>query len=143
MARTPRSAQFLGCSHVKRNASRGQYRDTHLNAGFTLIIRPIAIRLSSMPRLILIAAFIAILSWRKPARPRIMRKLWSNLKPNHAMNLREQISRFARANRFPTGKKNRRYFARASNRSSFTGGSPTSLSRPKGRHRSNGGNPRL
>ena len=36
--------------------------------------------------------FMAILSWRKPARPRIMRKLWSNLMPGLSMNLREQIA---------------------------------------------------
>ena len=52
--------------------------------------------------------FMAILSWGKPARPRIMRKLWSNLKPNHAMNFREQLADFARANRLPKGKKNGR-----------------------------------
>ena len=35
--------------------------------------------------------FMAILSWRKPAGPRIMRKLWSNLMPGLSMNLRKQI----------------------------------------------------
>ena len=34
--------------------------------------------------------FMAILSWRKTAGPRIMRKLQSNLKPNHSLNFREQ-----------------------------------------------------
>ena len=33
--------------------------------------------------------FMDFLSWGKPAEPRIMRKLWSNLKPNHAVNFRE------------------------------------------------------
>ena len=36
--------------------------------------------------------FMAILSWRKPARPRIMRKLSSNLMPGLSMNSREQIA---------------------------------------------------
>ena len=44
----------------------------------------------STPRLILIAAFMANLSWRKPAGPRIVRKLWINLKPNFSLNFREQ-----------------------------------------------------
>ena len=37
-------------------------------------------------------SFITILSWRKPAGPRIMRKLWSNLIPGVSMNSREQIA---------------------------------------------------
>ena len=64
-------------------------RDTHLNAGFTFAIRPTIIRLSFTQRLILIVAFMAVLSWRKPTGPRIMRKLWRNLKPNHVVNFRE------------------------------------------------------
>ena len=36
--------------------------------------------------------FVAILSYGKPAVPRIMRKLWSNLKPNHSVNFCEQIT---------------------------------------------------
>ena len=35
---------------------------------------------------------MAILSWRKPAGPRITRELWSNLKANHALNFREQLA---------------------------------------------------
>ena len=33
---------------------------------------------------------MAVLSWRELARPRHMRKLWSNLKPNHSTTFREQ-----------------------------------------------------
>ena len=36
--------------------------------------------------------FMAILSRGKPAGPRIVRKLWSNLMPGLSMNLREQIA---------------------------------------------------
>ena len=35
---------------------------------------------------------MAILSWTTPARARIMRKLWSNHKPHHSVNFREQIA---------------------------------------------------
>ena len=37
-------------------------------------------------------SFMAIHPWGKPAGPRIMRKLWSNLKPNRSINFREQIA---------------------------------------------------
>ena len=77
--------------------------------------------------------FMAILSWRKPAVSLIMRKPWSNLKPNHAMNFRDRTE----------GRKNGRDFARARNRSSVKGDSPASLPRPRGRHRSHGGTSRL
>ena len=53
--------------------------DTHLNAGFTSIIRPIITRLSLHAATVLDCGFMAILSKGKPTGPRIMRELWSNL----------------------------------------------------------------
>ena len=49
--------------------------------------------------------FMAILSWRKPAGPRIMRKLWSNLKPNHSVNFREQIADLRERTDYPRRKR--------------------------------------
>ena len=49
--------------------------------------------------------FVAIFSWRTPARPRIMRKLWSSLKPNHAMNFREQLAYLRERTDYPMGKR--------------------------------------
>ena len=74
--------------------------------------------------------FMAILSWEKPTGPRIMRKLWSNLKPNHAMNFREQLADLRERTDCSKGQKNGRYFARARNRRSFKCDSPASLPRP-------------
>ena len=34
--------------------------------------------------------FVAILSWRKPVGPRLMRKLWSNITTGQSENLRVQ-----------------------------------------------------
>ena len=61
-----------------------------MEAGFTLIILSIIIRLSFTQQMILIVAFRAILSWRKPVGPRIMRKLWSNITTGQSQKLREQ-----------------------------------------------------
>ena len=49
--------------------------------------------------------FVAILSWREPAGPRIMRKLWSNLKPNRASNFCEQSAGVRERTAFPRGKR--------------------------------------
>ena len=48
--------------------------------------------------------FMAILSWEKPAGPRITKKLWSNLKPNHAMHFREQLADLRERTDSPRGK---------------------------------------
>ena len=48
--------------------------------------------------------FMAILSWRKPAGPRIMRKLWSNLKPKHSMKFRDQLADLRERTDYPRGK---------------------------------------
>ena len=49
--------------------------------------------------------FMAILSCGKPVGPRIMRKLWSNLKPNHSMNFREQPSDLRERTDYPRRKR--------------------------------------
>ena len=49
--------------------------------------------------------FMAILSWRKPAGPRIICKLWSNLKPSHSMNFREQSADLRERTDYPRGKR--------------------------------------
>ena len=88
-ARAPRSARFLSRSIL----------DINLNASFTLIILPIIIRLSFTQQLILI-----VVLWGKPAGPRIMRKLWSSLKPKHA-RIFVKNNRITRANRLPKRKR--------------------------------------
>ena len=89
-------------------------RDTHLNAGFTFIILPIIIRLSFTANDI-DCCFMAILSWGKPAGRRNMRKLWSNLKPNHAMWFHEQIADLREQTDYPRRRKERK-ICRASER---------------------------
>ena len=55
--------------------------------------------------------FVAILSWRKPAGPRIMRILWSNLTSGLSMKLREQIAELLEQTADKKGRKHRRHFA--------------------------------
>ena len=80
-------------------------RDTHLNADITLIIRPIIIRGSSMPWLILIASLWLSFHGESQPDPESWDKLWGNLKPNHAMNFREQSVDLGERIDFPSGKK--------------------------------------
>ena len=88
--------------------------------------------------------FMAILSWREPAGPRIMRKLWSNLEPDHSVNFREQIADLRERTDYPRRKRTEDISReRGINRISVKGGSPATPPRPRGRHRSHGGTSRL
>ena len=49
--------------------------------------------------------FMATLSWGKPAGPRIMRKLWSNVQPNHSMSFGEQIADLHERTDYPRTKR--------------------------------------
>ena len=50
----------------------------YLKADFILIIKPTITFLNLAQQVILICCFMAILSWRKPPGPSIMRKFWSS-----------------------------------------------------------------
>ena len=77
-ARVPRFVQVLGCRHVKRKCYGRSTSAAHFRADIIVIIRPIITILSFARQIILIVAFMAILSWRRPLGPRIVRELWSN-----------------------------------------------------------------
>ena len=49
--------------------------------------------------------FVAIFFHGKPAGPRIMRKLWSNGKPNHSVNFREQSADLRKQTDYPRRKR--------------------------------------
>ena len=74
-AKTCAIFQLLSCSE---RCSARSIRDSQLKTGFTLIMLPRIVPLSSTQQMILIVYFMAFLSWRKLVGPRIMRKLWSN-----------------------------------------------------------------
>ena len=57
-----------------------------------MITLPILFRLSFTQQMILTVALWLSFHGRKPAEPRIMRKLWRNLIPGQSANLREQIA---------------------------------------------------
>ena len=104
-ARAARSARFLSCRHAKRGCNVRSIRDTHLKAGFTLMNystndHPTQLHAAND----IDCCFMAILSWRKPGGPRILRKLWSNLKPNHSMIFREQSADLRERTDYPRGK---------------------------------------
>ena len=76
-----------------------------MNAGFTLIILPIIIRLSFSQQMILIVALWLSFHRRMPGVPRIMRKLWSNLQSKHATNFREELADLRERTDYPSGKR--------------------------------------
>ena len=63
-----------------------------------------------MPRLILIVALWLSLHGESQLGPRIMRKLWSKLTPNHALNFREQIAELRERTDRPKGKRTEVFF---------------------------------
>ena len=83
---------------------------------------------------------MASLSWWKPARPRITRKLWSSLMQGLFRNSREQKAELLEQAADQKGVK-KRHFAWARSWNPAEDGSPTGFHR--GRHRSNGGTSRL